>query len=724
MSRNEIAKLSTVINCDTKGIDRAFKLIKGGLQTADKDMNGFQRSVAKVGDALNGWKVMAIVGVTTALTAMAAKAVQVAGQFEQLNVSFEVLAGGKQTGDELVTSLTNLANVTPMTTQGLAENAKLLLSFGEATQNVIPDLKLLGDISGGNQEKMNSLALAFAQSGSAGRLMGQDLLQMVNAGFNPLQEMSKKTGKSMGELRQEMEKGLIPFSMVKQAFKDATSEGGRFYGMMDKQSRTLNGVLSTLADKWNLVAKNIGDAFLPVAKSAANVLIRMADATLRLQNELKRLEHPIDRARIGLEKLFGMHNSNNALVFTMNTKKTTNTPSKPSQEGFKDSSKTGSTKKGKSYDSVLNEHANLIKSQSDLDIAQNNYTDAQILQKKILLQQRLIALYRSTSIKGQTEQIQSQTELLNLERQYQDQALNDKIAALNQEASVAKAYNAMDTNEKLANLNLTEQEKAKIISDAQNAELQAEVRLQQAILELKRKGVTDLSQLSQKDREEYERQLLSKLQAEQNFQQQVVATAQAGRAAEVEAAKELSNTITDGFRGMVNGTYSVTQAFGNMLENIALKIASSGIENMLTKIFAGSGSGSGGVVGNFIGKATGSSALGSFFGMLTGHANGGNPSTQRPFIAGERGAELVVPSNKTKVFTNKETQGIFGGSSETQGQSIQPVIVSNTFKVETMNGDNAIKTLQQPSSKAAIQQMVAEGIRLNQNGLRSTVKGV
>jgi len=244
----------------------------------------------KLGGAISGLKG-AVIGAGVALVGMklleyGKQAMTVASNFEQLNVSFQVMAG-QQAGTQLVKDLTALANVTPMTTQGLADNARTLLAFGEASQNIIPDLKLLGDISGGNQEKMNMLSLAFSQIGSTGRLMGQDLLQLVNAGFNPLQVMSEKTGKSMAVLKKEMENGQISFSMVKQAMIDVTSEGGRFYGMMDKQSKTLEGTLSTMQDKWDLVAKEIGDVFLPVAKKAVNALSAMADATL---NTIKWLE--------------------------------------------------------------------------------------------------------------------------------------------------------------------------------------------------------------------------------------------------------------------------------------------------------------------------------------------------------------------------------------------------------------------------------------------------
>ena len=216
-------------------------------------------------------------------------ALQTSAAFEQLGVSFRVMTGSAQLGQELTNSIIELGAKTPMTAQQLAKAAQLLLSFGESTENIIPDLKLLGDITGGEVNRFNMLSLAFAQVGANGKLMGQDLLQMVNAGFNPLQIISQKTGRSMGELRKEMEEGRISFQMVAQAMKDAASEGGRYFGLMEQQAGSLNGLLSTNADTWEQVAKNIGDMFLPMAKAAVQGLINLGSAILNLQNKMRQM---------------------------------------------------------------------------------------------------------------------------------------------------------------------------------------------------------------------------------------------------------------------------------------------------------------------------------------------------------------------------------------------------------------------------------------------------
>ena len=245
-------------------------------------------------------------------------ALQTSAAFEQLAISFRVMTGSAQTGQELTDAIIKLGAETPMTAQQLSKAAQLLLSFGESAENIIPDLQLLGDITGGEVNRFNMLALAFAQVGANGKLMGQDLLQMVNAGFNPLQIISQKTGKSMGELRKEMEEGRISFQMVAQAMKDAASEGGRYFGLMEQQSQSLNGRLSTLGDTWEQVAKSIGDVFAPTAKTAVNALIAIGEQTQKTIEWLKSEQSTLAGLKESWDKYWASKRKSKAtLVFTV-----------------------------------------------------------------------------------------------------------------------------------------------------------------------------------------------------------------------------------------------------------------------------------------------------------------------------------------------------------------------------------------------------------------------
>lgn len=180
------------------------------------------------------------------------------GEIESLEKSFEVLAG-KVAGGSLFAEIKDFAVTTPMGMQELAKGAQTLLSFNTAAEEVMPILRAIGDISMGNADKFNSLVLAFAQMRSTGKLMGQDLLQMINAGFNPLSIISEQTGKSIGKLKEEMSAGSISAEMITKAFMDATSEGGKFHGMLNTMSQGIKGSISNLEGAWEDMLNSIGE---------------------------------------------------------------------------------------------------------------------------------------------------------------------------------------------------------------------------------------------------------------------------------------------------------------------------------------------------------------------------------------------------------------------------------------------------------------------------------
>lgn len=169
-------------------------------------------------------------------------------QMEQYMTSFEVMLGSADKASKHVADLKKMAAKTPFEMEDLASASQQLMAFGVDVKDIQPDLKMLGDISMGNKERFKGLALVFGQVQSQGKLMGQDLLQMINQGFNPLQVISEKTGESMASLKDKMSKGQITFEDVTEAMKIATSEGGKFYQGMEKQSETLTGRISTLKD--------------------------------------------------------------------------------------------------------------------------------------------------------------------------------------------------------------------------------------------------------------------------------------------------------------------------------------------------------------------------------------------------------------------------------------------------------------------------------------------
>lgn len=204
--------------------------------------------------------------------------IQVRGEFENIETSLRVLLGGdSEKLSDIMSQMKEYALISPLTTKDMASALQMMIGFGIQAEDVITYLKALGDISMGDTVHFNSLALAFSQMSAAGKLMGQDLNQMINAGFNPLQQISEKTGKSIGELKDEMSKGAISAQMVQQAFIDATSEGGKFYGMASEGAKTLNGQISMLQESVDNMFNDMGQASEGVILNSIQAVTKLVE---------------------------------------------------------------------------------------------------------------------------------------------------------------------------------------------------------------------------------------------------------------------------------------------------------------------------------------------------------------------------------------------------------------------------------------------------------------
>jgi tape measure domain-containing protein len=241
-----MAGLKVKIGADASQFERTMRGVK-------KQVGGVRKSIMGIGGAVGAiWAVNKAFGamksaarlVTNELKATS----EVAADVEMMETQFEVLTASQSKAAELMGVFREEAQKSSLTLQDWASSARTLLAFGTDADEVTGAMKMLGDVSMGNSEQFKNMTLAYAQVAAAGRLMGQEVRQMVNAGFNPLQQISEKTGESMMDLKKRMEEGLIPFSEVEQAFVDATSKGGRFYKAIDKGSDTFVGKMNKTKD--------------------------------------------------------------------------------------------------------------------------------------------------------------------------------------------------------------------------------------------------------------------------------------------------------------------------------------------------------------------------------------------------------------------------------------------------------------------------------------------
>lgn len=251
-----------------KQMQEASNQFKKVGDQATKEGNKIDGALKKVGMAVGAYFA------TAQLQAFAQKVIQVRSEVEKLQVSFKTLAGA-EAGGKLFEEIRQFAAATPLLVKDLASAAQTMLGFGISAEKVMPNLRAIGDISMGDAQKLQSLSLAFSQMTATGKLMGQDLLQMINAGFNPLEEISRKTGQSIGVLKEKMSEGAISAEMVRDAFISATSEGGKFNGMLEAQSKTIAGQMSNLEGAMDDAMNALGENFQPIIVEAIGGLTEL-----------------------------------------------------------------------------------------------------------------------------------------------------------------------------------------------------------------------------------------------------------------------------------------------------------------------------------------------------------------------------------------------------------------------------------------------------------------
>lgn len=245
--------------------DAVGKKVASGI---NQQLDQTQQNTGKTANAMQAMLTGKVAGALLNTAKRIAKfGVEYNSKMQDYMTNFTTMLGDASKAQTFVTSLKDMAAKTPFGMDDLAGASQTLLAFGIDANKVQGDLQMLGDVSMGNKDRFNSLSLAFAQIQSTGKLAGQDLLQLVNAGFNPLNEISKKTGRSIADLKEDMSKGLITADMVTDAFKSATSEGGTFYNGMAAASQTLSGKLSTLKDDVSALAGQVMEQAMPMLQT-------------------------------------------------------------------------------------------------------------------------------------------------------------------------------------------------------------------------------------------------------------------------------------------------------------------------------------------------------------------------------------------------------------------------------------------------------------------------
>jgi tape measure domain-containing protein len=224
------------------------------------------------------------------LTLMGKGAIDAGSQLQQARIAFNTMTGDAKVAGDLLQKLSDFAVSTPFTFPSIVEGSKRLLAYNIEAKDLLPTMKMLGDITAGvGTDKMPQLILAFGQVKAATRLTGAELRQFSEAGVPLLDTLAKQANVTAAEMTGMISDKAVSFDMVRDALASLTGEGGKFFNLMDAQSKTFGGTISNITD--NLF--RMGAAFVGVTVTgeviAGGLFDRLAQAATQLLNVLNQL---------------------------------------------------------------------------------------------------------------------------------------------------------------------------------------------------------------------------------------------------------------------------------------------------------------------------------------------------------------------------------------------------------------------------------------------------
>lgn len=311
------------VNKTTKEIDNLGKESDGSAKQVDDlskkmgDADGASKNLNDGFTVLKGTMAnlasQAISKIVDGFKELVGGAVDYQKSMEYYTTSFTVMTGSADKASETVKKLADIGAKTPFDMPQLADATSLLMNFGFNADDAVDSMMMLGDISQGSADKLESISRAYGKMNSAQKVSLEDINMMIDAGFNPLQEISEHTGESMQSLYDRISKGKMSVDEITESMKRSTSEGGKYFKSMDAQSQTLDGRLSTLSDTIN---SKLGEALQPILQKAADEWI--PNITNAIDNmDIDSVVSVIDDIVSAVGDLFGFIMDNGSTIISL-----------------------------------------------------------------------------------------------------------------------------------------------------------------------------------------------------------------------------------------------------------------------------------------------------------------------------------------------------------------------------------------------------------------------
>lgn len=260
--------------------DTTLDIIVALKDQLTKPLEGIKSKMSGLGDRLNSAadasKTLAL-GVTAgaaALGGLGYAAIKAAADAEQTQIAFTTMLGSAEKAGAFTKDLVNFAKTTPFELKGLEDSSKKLLAYGLSQKEILPTLKNLGDIAAGvGTEKLPFLITALGQVRAKTILSGEELKQFTETGVPLIGELAKVTGFSVGQITDRTKDLGITYDQVNQALGNLAGTGGKFNNLMEKQAGSLSGMVSNLADAWDIFLRGQGAPLIEWGKKFVAILI-------------------------------------------------------------------------------------------------------------------------------------------------------------------------------------------------------------------------------------------------------------------------------------------------------------------------------------------------------------------------------------------------------------------------------------------------------------------
>lgn len=269
----------------------------------DKEVSSLDATFAKLGQVAAGAFAIG------ELSQLPGQIVKVRGEFQQLEIALNTMLGSKEKGDKLLSEIVTTAASTPFGLKDLAAATKQLLAYGSASDSVIKEIRMLGDVASGVSVPIGELVYLYGTLRSQGRAYAVDIRQFAGRGIPIYAELAKVLNVGVGEVNALVEAGKVGFPQVEQAFRNMTSGAGMFSGLMDAQSKSLTGLIERLKDGIDVAFNDIGKANQGLAEDV------ITGATVVVEN----YQNVADILTV----LIGTYGAYRAALVLVNTMKTT-----------------------------------------------------------------------------------------------------------------------------------------------------------------------------------------------------------------------------------------------------------------------------------------------------------------------------------------------------------------------------------------------------------------